>query len=364
MVQSSARTARTARGEGSVLVVGRAHLRRLLAACLLAFAVSACRTPVSGTPAAEPDVPVRQVAVPDGSLAEVAWLPGGRLYLTWAPDGGSDSELWTVPAAGGSASRVRLADQPGCGKTDYRYPTVLPDGRLGLIRLCLDPPSGDVGVLDPATGRFTVLAPLGPINPSAVTWRKDLRSGYLSRTSGSCAGIAALTRAGVRRWPAPVSVSGHSWELDGYVFARGILDCAPWGRADQPVLASDESWLYFLASPESQGVSGTERREETPWRLYRWALSGTEPTGQPAELAAGLGKPLDLAMSPDGRALVFAGQRDGAYGLWRVDPATGQVRRLATGKYVSASFSPDGRQLAAVLQRDGDHAVLQVLTLF
>ena len=121
--------------------------------------------------------------------------------------------------------------------------------------------------------------------------------------------------------------------------------------------------LYFLASPESQGVSGTERREETPWRLYRWALSGTEPTGQPAELAAGLGKPLDLAVSPDGRALVFAGQRDSAYGLWRVDPATGQVRRLATGKYVSASFSPNGRQLAAVLQRDGDHAVLQVLTL-
>ena len=342
------------------------RLRWVLTACLLVIAGSACRTSGSGTPEPEPDVPARQVALPAGSLAAVAWLPGGRLYVDWAPDGGSDSQLWTVPAAGGSASRVRLADQPGCGKTDYLHPTVLPDGRLGLTRLCLDPPSGAAGALDPVTGRFVPLAPLGPVNPSAVTWRKDLRSGYLSRTSGSCAGIAPLTREGVRRWPGPVTLDGRSWDLDGYVVARGIGECTEWGRADLPVLAPDGKWLYFIASPESMGVSGEVRREETPWRLYRWALAGLPspaPTGQPEELAAGLGKPLDLAVSPDGRALAFAGQRDGEYGLWQVDVASRAVRRLATGKYVSASFSPDGKQLAAVFQQDGDHGLLQVLDL-
>ncbi|HEU4349310.1 MAG TPA: hypothetical protein VFR35_16160 [Actinoplanes sp.] len=347
--------------------MGRDHrLSCVLAACLAVIAGSACRASGSGTPAPEADVPARPVELPAGSLSGVAWLPGGRLYVTWAPDGGSDSQLWTVPAAGGSASRVRLADQAGCGKTDYQHPAVLPDGRLGLTRLCLDPPGGDTGALDPATGRYGPLAPLGPVNPSAVTWRKDLRSGYLSRTSGSCAGIAPLTREGIRRWPEPVTIGGRSWELDGYVAARGTLDCARWGRADLPVLSPDGKWLYFVASPESMGVSGEVRREETPWRLYRWALAGSAPgapTGEPEELAAGLGKPLDLAVSPDGRALAFAGQRDGSYGLWRVDPASRQVRRLAAGKYLSASFSPDGRQLAAVLQQDGDHGMLQVLDL-
>jgi hypothetical protein len=241
----------------------------------------------------------------------------------------------------------------------------MPDGRLGLTRFCSrDPqPTLETGALDPATSRYVPLAALDSVNPSAVTWRKDLRSGYLSRTSGSCAGIAALTPAGVQRWREPVTLDGRSWELDGYVRARGTLDCAEWGRADLPVLSPDGKWLYFVASPESVGVSGDVDREETPWRLYRWALSGDEPTGQPEELAAGLGKPLDLAISPDGRALAFAGQRGKSYGLWRVDTASHEMRRLADGKYVAASFSPDGRQLAAVFQQDGDHGLLRVLDL-
>ena len=94
-----------------------------------------------------------------------------------------------------------------------------------------------------------------------------------------------------------------------------------------------------------------------------WVLSGDSPTGQPEELAAGLAKPLALALSPDGRTLVFSGRRDGAYGLWRVDPASGELSRLAAGKYLSVSVAPDGRQLAAVFQRDVDHGGLQVLTL-
>jgi hypothetical protein len=329
------------------------------------LALSACRTSGSGTAAPDPDVPARQVALPSGRLAGVAWLPDGRLYVGWAKDAGSDSELWSVPAAGGSAQRLRLADQPGCWKTDYLRPATLPDGRLGLVRFCWkDPPlTGDTGALDPRTSRYVPLAPLGPLNPSAVTWRKDLRSGYMSRTSGSCAGIAPLTRDGAQRWPQPVTLDGRSWELDGYVFARGTLDCAKWGRADLPVLSPDGRWLYFVASPESLDVSGEVRREETPWRLYRWALSGGAPSGQPEELVGGLGKPLGLAVSPDGRSLAFAGQRDGAYGLWLVDPAARSVRRLVAGKYMSSSFSPDGKQLAAVFQQDADHGLLQVLDL-
>jgi len=334
-----------------------------LAACLLVIAVSACRTSGSGTPEPEPEVPTRQLAFPEGQLSAVAWLPNGRLYVVRAATGGSDGELWTVPAAGGSAHQIRPADRPGCGKTAYLRPSTLPDGRLGLVRLCLDPPDGDVGALDPATSRYTALAPIGPINPDAVTWRKDLRSGFLSRTTGSCAGIAPLTRDGAQRWPAPVGIGGRSWELDGYVFARGTLDCSRWGRADMPVLAPDGTALYFVASPESLGVSGEDRRVEIPWRLYRWPLSGDSPSGEPQEVAAGLGKPLALAISPDGRTLAFSGQRDGEYGLWQVDARSGAVRRLAAGKYMSVSFSPDGRQLAAAVQLDVDHGRLQVLDL-
>jgi WD40-like Beta Propeller Repeat len=331
---------------------------------VLMLLVSACRTAGSNLSESDPDVPVRRLAGPSGSLAAVAWLPDGRLYLDRAADGGSETEIWSVPARGGAAQRLRLPAQPGCWRTDYLHSAALPDGRLGLTRLCWkDPPIGDTGAVDPHTRRYVPLAELGPLNPSAVTWQKDLRSGFLSRTSGSCAGIAELTAAGPRRWTAPAALDGRTWELDGYVFARGTLDCTRWGRADLPVLSPDGTSLYFLASPESFRISGGVRREETPWRLYRWALSGTRPTGQPEELTADLGKPLDLVISSDGLALAFAGQRDGSYGLWWVDPRSRQVRRLSGGKYVSASFSPDGRHLAAIFQRDGDHGVLEVLDM-
>jgi Tol biopolymer transport system component len=105
-------------------------------------------------------------------------------------------------------------------------------------------------------------------------------------------------------------------------------------------------------------------REETPSRLYLPVGAGERSTHrQPEQLATGLGKPLDLAVSPDGASLVFAGQRDQAYGLWLVNPSTGGVRRLAGGKYMSASFSPDGTQVAAVFQQNSDRSQLQVLQL-
>ena len=348
--------------KGVALLWGRTLLTRVVPLTMLLIA-SACRTWGSGAPEPHADVAMRRLPAPPGSIAEVAWLPEGRLYFDWAVDGGGESELWRMPAAGGAAQRMTFPDQPGCRKTDYLRPATLPDGRLGLIRLCLDPPNGDTGAVDPRTSRYLPLAALGPLNPSAVTWRKDLRSGYLSRTSGSCAGIAPLTAAGPQRWPTPAALDGRTWELDGYVRARGPGYCTQWGRADLPVLSPDERWLYFVASPDSMGIGGAVRREETLWRLYRWAQSGDRPTGQPEELASGLGKPLDLEISPDGRTLAFAGQREGSYGLWRVDTTSRAVSRIASGKYASVSFSPDTRQLAAVFQQDGDHCFLEMLNL-
>ena len=271
----------------------------------------------------KPDVPARQLAAPAGRIAGVAWLPDGQLYFEAARwPARPDPTLLERPAADRGHRRGRPA-----------HATVRAARRAGRP----EPVGGDLAE--------------GPGVRVPV------------RTSGSCAGIAALTAAGPQRWPTPDALDGRTWELDGYVFAAGDVYCAGGGRADLPVLAPDETALYFLASPDSVGVGGAVRREETPWRLYRWALSGDGPTGQPEELAGGLGKPLNLAISPDGRALAFAGQRDGSYGLWRVDTASRTVRRLASGKFVSAALSPDARQLATVIRQDVDRCFLYVLDL-
>lgn len=51
-----------------------------------------------------------------------------------------------------------------------------------------------------------------------------------------------------------------------------------------------------------------------------------------------------VAVSPNGRHLVFASDRAGTYNLWRLDMSNGELVRLTSGEAdVSPSFSPDGR---------------------
>jgi len=320
--------------------------------------VSACDVGGNGSPDGEAST--RRLAAPTGTLFNVAWLPDGRIYFGRAVDAGGRPETWRIPASGGTAEQLRLADQPGCRLTKYLRVAALPDGQLGLARFCSkDPPlATDTGAVDPRSGRYQPLAPLGDLNPSAVVWRKGLRSGFISYTTGTCAGLAPLSRRGPQRLPGPVTVDGRSWRLDEDVFAPGGADCTDRGRADLPVLSPDERLLYFVASPESVGVTG-RARTTVPWNLYRWPLTGA----QPQELTRGLGQSVGLAISPDGRALVFAGLRDGDFGLWLVDSSTRQVRRLAGGRFVSCTFSPDGRQVAAIADKDVDHSHLDVFDL-
>jgi len=315
------------------------------------------------------DVPMRRVTAPMGDLFDLAWLSDDRLYFGRSVDP-ADAGTWRVPAAGGAGERLRLPDRPGCRRTEYFRVQPMPDGQLGLTRYCTTeypeaadtPFATDTGVVDPRSVRFRPLAPLGDLNPVSVTWRRGLREGFVSYTTGSCAGMAPLTRQGPQRLPDPVTLDGRTWRLDEDVIGPGI-DCADRGRAVLPVLSPDERQLYFLASPESMGVSGSYAREETPWRLYRWTLTEGRPSGQPQQLTGDLGKPQDLAIAPAGRSLAFAGQRHGRYGLWLVDTSTGAARRLARGKIIAAAFSPDGHQVAMIFQHDADHCYLYVLDL-
>jgi len=305
---------------------------------------------------------MHRLAAPAGHLFGTAWLPDGRIYFGRATDAGGQPETWRIPASAGGAERLRPPSVPTCRFTEFLHVTALPDGRLGLTRFCHgatpDRDAIDTGALDPRTSRYERLAPLGDTNPSAVTWRAGLRTGFVSYSSAICASLAGLTGKGPQRLPGPLTLDGRTWRLDEDVFAPGDTDCTGRGRADLPVLSPDGRLLYFVASPASVGVSGTTRLD-VPWNLYRWS----QPGGHPKPLLRDLGTPVGLAISPDGRQLAVAGQRDGEYGLWLVDSSTGSARKLAAGKLVDPSFSPDGRRLAAIFRQDGDHAFLQVLDL-
>ncbi len=339
----------------------RALLGAVLVGTVLLVAVGACiRIGGGGQPKAS--VAMHRISTPEGTLYGTAWLRDGWIYFGRSASVTS-FETWRVPAAGGEPERLRLPDLAGCRVTDYLRADRLPDGRLGLARFCQatavgEPTRIDSGAFDPRTGQYQPLAPLRDVNPSKVTWRAGLESGYVSHTSGICAGFAPLTRRGAQRFPGPVTLDGRTWQLEDHVLLPADEDCTGRGRADLPVLAPDGKLLYFLASPESMGVSGQARLDK-PWNLYRWS----PPGGSPQTLLRGLGDPYGLAISPDGRWLALGGRRDGKQRLWLVNTSDGSMNQLASGELGDPSFSPDGRHLVAVLTKDPDHGQLYVFDL-
>jgi hypothetical protein len=203
---------------------------------------------------------------------------------------------------------LQLPTLPGCRRTEYLLPHPLPDGRLGLSRLCetqdVLKDHFDLIAVDPASGRIERRDGLGLYNPSGVTWQADLRRGFVAYYSGICGSIAAVTGAGVQRSAGPTTLDGRAWRLDQDFFEPGDTDCTPRGRADLPALTGDGRRLLFVASPESVGVSG-QARIDVPWNLYLDDLPG----GQPRAVARGFVSPTGLAMTADDRSVVVGGRR-------------------------------------------------------
>lgn len=332
-----------------------------VAVCLLVVAtLTGCGQWPGGSSREQP--PGRRLDTPDGTLFVTAWLPDGWIYYLWTAELGlARSEIWRV-APGKPAEPVRLPGKTGCRRTEYLLPHRLPDGRLGLARDCSmqdqDQDHIDLVAFDPATRRMAMLAPLALYNPTEVSWRQDMRSGYVSHGSGICDGIAPLTRQGFGRFPGPVTLDGRTWRLEEVFFQSGDADCGDQGRADGALLTPDERRLVFLASPESQGKSGWARLDD-PWHIY----VQDPPGGQARRIGRGFSDTGGMTMAPDGRQVAITGRRGRERGVWLVDLDSGAMRKLAGLRFSSPAFSPDGRQLAVVFWHDVDHMEMRLLDL-
>jgi TolB protein len=83
------------------------------------------------------------------------------------------------------------------------------------------------------------------------------------------------------------------------------------------------------------------RRDKSDYGIYTINADGSEM----AELVADPGSLYDLSVSPDGARIVYAAQKNGAYGVFVAD-SSGQVQRLGVGGYGSEpTWSPDGEQI-------------------
>jgi len=316
--------------------------------------------------------PARRLTWSAAGESAPAFLPGGDLlFVSKRPaptpgEGGEHTRLWRLPSGGGD-------------------PQVVVDRAGGVAAALVGATSGTVVVRAPAldgpaegdddrraarkgAGVSAVLFEevpvrhwdhdLGPEHPHLYavgraegdgTW--ELRE--LTPEPGSALEeMDAVLDAGgttlYTGWRVTAEGARESWQLvaiDLATAARRTL--APVGDAtgeahdySSPAVAPDGSWLAFVDS-----------RTETPERAPTSTLVLVDlRSGRRRDLLPGFDLwPAHPVAAPDSSAVYFVADEAGHAPVFRVEVATGELRRLtASGAYSNLCPSPDGRHLFAL----------------
>lgn len=331
----------------------RRGLGRLLFASVAAIAVQAHAAPKPTL--AEPSLSS------DG--AEIAFVSGG--------------DIWTVPAAGGTASML-VTDSATEGRPLYS-----PDGRE-LAFTSTRAGAANVYVLTLATGKLRRLT-FSDANEQLDGWSRDGRWIYISGPSNDVARQNDVYRvAATGGTPLEVSRERYLNEFnsapspDGQsiaLMAKGISS-TQWWRNGHSHIDEAELWLKPVAAnaPYRRLLGATSKRLWPMWGAdgrTLWFMSdegGTENIWRmPVDGGAAQqvtkftdGRVLFPSIAYDGRSIVF--ERE--FEIWKLDVATGAVakvpvalrgapaaageRRLVETSFRSMSVSPDGKKLAVI----------------
>ena len=345
---------------------------KTLALSLLVLPLTLVSAPAPSS-AVPPSASYAQPAIsPDGS--EIAFASGG--------------DLWTVPAAGGTA-RLLVAHPA----TESR-PVWSPDGRQ-LAFVSTRTGNGDIYVVSLAGGDVRRLT-WDDAEEVVDAWSADGRWLYFSSGRQEIAGMNDIFRvSALGGTPLPVTADPYTNEYfaavsrDGRSLAftaQGIV-AAQWWRHGHSHIDESEIWLRQDGArkedaPVYRKVSAGDSKEVWPlWgedgagaRLYfvsdrggvenLWWIDPAQP--QPAAQPLSRfdsGRVLWPSISADGRAIVF----ERGFRIWKIDTATGQtgevpvslqgapvgaaVERLELSRgFDELALSPDGEKVAFIVR--------------
>jgi TolB protein len=200
--------------------------------------------------------------------------------------------------------------------------------------------------------------------------------------STSDGGLWILDTADHRTMRVPVADGRHSnpsWSPDGrqlvfttYTMSAQGEDATLWlydveQRAPRQLLLQDGAQDFARIHPDGRTIVYSSSGAITVFGFgyhvmqQLWTISLV--TGRVEELVLARGKDTQPAWSPDGRAIVFVSDRDGATQLWRADADGGNLKRLTEGADASThpAWSPTGAEIVFVAG-DGRRSRLAIVS--
>ncbi|MFF4954704.1 amidohydrolase family protein [Streptomyces chattanoogensis] len=227
----------------------------------------------------------------------------------------------SVPADGGGAVRTEHTETAAA---QVMAPALSPTGRLAYLRTTDYPGPACALVIDGA--RVEVGGDVEPVPPRWVS-----RDALLLTVGGQfrIVPVDAPQRAETVPFRAELSLDRPEYRVKDYGFERTAA--GPVRGVHLPALSPDGRRVAFAA-------------------LNSLWIAPTSGGGAPRRIvrAAATRYVLAPSWSRDGRALVYADDRDGLFAVRRRDLASGEETVLATGGRVQPALSPDGGRLAAL----------------
>jgi WD40 repeat protein len=253
-------------------------------------------------------------------------------------------------------SYLDLPQGSNCKHAKYRFPTQLPDGRLGLIKWCVtDNVFTDTSYMvayDWKTSEIEQIVqnPLRHFDiAQCFSWNPDMTKGIQRVSNGLTGTLNWLTAAG----PEPVKITlregDRVWDLakdyeENGSREGGTISCPTWSPSGDKIAV--------FVSFDAMGVEGIPRLDKPSSLMLIDPVSGDSES-----VLAGVYYAIPK-WSPDGRKIAFTGylenglrnyQENEPYGLWVFDIETRLLQLIAKEKYYEDfAWSPDSQRLAVI----------------
>jgi len=266
--------------------------------------------------------PIQQIPDAGGTATPTSHFENGENSHRWPdflPDG--KAVFFTTEFTAGNSTNVEVAVQlPGTGGrrnlVSGTAPRFAPSGHVVYAQ------EGTLMAVPFDLGRFAVTGAAAPVVQGVMQSATNGDAQYSLSASGSLVYVSGglqsnqsklvwVNRTGAEQ---PLPAPGHN-----YVYPR----LSPNGRRVALAIAEEQGaqvWLYDL--------------QETLTRLTFEGLANNVP-----------------AWTPDGKRIIFLGNRDGASRLfWQMADGSGGLEQLTTNEFLYApmSFTPDGQLLAFI----------------
>jgi hypothetical protein len=317
-------------------------------AVVTCIALTGCNRTQIPSVVSDINAPIASVHLEAGDYRSVTWLKEDQVIVGFEADPDHPrGALWGLDPDAPQLTEILLPEAPECRVVRYQSPHRLPDGRLGLARVC-DPLlegtpdysrfSVSLNAVAPVTGASTQLLTMSS-NPGVITWTPDQRHAVVGVGTFICQGITTVGPDGEKPFHVDISDGSRHFSLDDEL-TRGARDCDFTGRADFPAYSHEGDRLAFFASPASIGVEGQARLSQ-PWNLYSLPRGGA-----PHLVVSSITEPRGLVWTRDDRWAIFSGEvQSRGSGTWAADASTGTLIRISPQALDWLDLSPDGMRL-------------------